>query len=134
MQHAVISASLNHDDQCEQADFLLARAAPVDALDSIGRTPLKYAVQQGEFMSPSVIRCLLEAGADPAIPSLDALSRSMLHTMLPDLAEDGEILMTPPSMFRPLIARLLEARDSKGNPPLFAYVVLPRVFQDDSPS
>ena len=125
MHHAVINASLNHDDEFEQANFLLARAAPVEALDSIGRTPLHYAVQKGDFMSPSVIRFRLEAGADPAIPFPDASSRSMLHIMLTDLAEGGENPMTPTSMSRLLIARSLdagldkEARDSNGNTPVF---------------
>lgn len=45
MHHAAINASLNHDDEFEQANFLLAQAASVDALDSIGSTPLHYAVQ-----------------------------------------------------------------------------------------
>lgn len=76
-------------------------------------------------MSPSVIRCLLEAGADPAIPFPDVSSRSMLHIMLPDLAKGGETLMTLPSMFRPLIAGFFdagldkEARDSNGDTPVF---------------
>ncbi len=76
-------------------------------------------------MSSSVIRCLLEAGADPAIPLPDASSRSMLHIMLTDLAEGGENPMTPTSMSRLLIARFLdagldkEARDSNGNTPVF---------------
>ncbi|KAL8982040.1 MAG: hypothetical protein Q9205_003343 [Flavoplaca limonia] len=132
LHHIVVKGSGGYWKDYTKANLLLAYKVPINAPDTMGTTALHCAIQQGRSMYPSVIRRLLDAGADPAIPFPDASSRSMLHIMVPHLAE-----MAPPSMFRPLVARFVgagldkEARDDNGNTPIFGYVARQPVYDDE---
>ncbi|KAL8727062.1 MAG: hypothetical protein Q9166_006305 [cf. Caloplaca sp. 2 TL-2023] len=101
-----------------------------------GHDPLHYAIKKGRYMSPPVIRRLLDAGADPSIPYPDTTT-SMLHIILPCMAEGGQTFMGPPSLFSPLVQRFVdagvdkEARDSDGNSPIFGYVAKQTSYDDE---
>ncbi|KAL8849382.1 MAG: hypothetical protein Q9221_005620 [Calogaya cf. arnoldii] len=131
------AASLNFGDHSEIADFLLSQKIPVDAFDTTCRTALHCAVEKGQFMTPDMVRHLLEAGADAAVPFPDASSRSLLHILLPNLAEAGEDYNEPPATWRPLIERFVaagldtEARDSNGNTPIFGYVAKQPTYDEE---
>ncbi|KAL9031554.1 MAG: hypothetical protein Q9180_006795 [Flavoplaca navasiana] len=137
LHHIVVKPPGGYWNDYTKANLLLAYKVPVNAPDTLGTTALHCAIQQGRFMYPSVIRRLLDAGADPAIPFPDASSRSMLHIMVPHLAEGGQKYMAPPSMFRPLVARLVdagldkEARDDDGDTPIFGYVARQPGYDDE---
>ena len=137
LHHVDVQGSGGYWKDYTKADLLLAYKVPINARDTMGTTALHCAIQQGRFMYPSIIRRLLDAGADPAIPFPDASSRSMLHFVVPHLAEDGQNYMAPPSMFRPLIARFVgagldkEARDDNGNTPIFGYVARQPGYDDE---
>ena len=137
IHHIVADSSIGYWEDFKRADLLLAYGFPVDALDTSGRTAFQCAVEKGRFMSPPVIKRLLEAGANPSVPFPDAKSRSMLHLMVPHLAECGRDYMAPPSLFKPLVKHFLnagldmEARNSDGNTPIFGYVARQPEYDDE---
>lgn len=138
LHHVAVQSPGGYWKDCIKADLLLAYKVPINAPDTLGTTALHCAIQQGRYMYPSVIRRLLDAGADPAIPFPDASSRSMLHIMVPHLAEGGQKYMAPPSLFRPLVARFInnagldkEARDDNGDTPIFGYVARQPIYDDE---
>ncbi|KAL8860194.1 MAG: hypothetical protein Q9178_003458 [Gyalolechia marmorata] len=139
IHHIVANISIGYREEFKRADLLLAKGVPVDALDTSGRTALHCAVAKGRYMNPPVIKRLLEAGANPSVPFPDAKSRSMLHLMVPHLAEGGQTYMAPPSLFKPLVKHFLnagldmEARDSDGNTPIFGYVARQPDYDDEYP-
>ncbi|KAL8709883.1 MAG: hypothetical protein Q9220_005499 [cf. Caloplaca sp. 1 TL-2023] len=133
---AVINASIYYGDDFERADFFMAKGVDIDLLDNERMTPLHYAVQKGNHMSPPVIRRLLNGGADASIPYPDR-ETSILHLILPCMAEGGQSYMAPPSMIEPLVQQFIdagankEARDSNGNTPIFAYVTRPTICDSE---
>ncbi|KAL8668604.1 MAG: hypothetical protein Q9168_006772 [Polycauliona sp. 1 TL-2023] len=136
MHHTIIRSSTYYRHEFKEADLILAKGVPVDALDTTGRTALHYAVEKCPYMSPPVIRWLLEAGANPTVHLPDPSSRSLLHLLLPSLAEGGDY-STPPSEIRPIIKSFVnagldkEARDSSGNTPIFGYVARQPDYDDE---
>ncbi|KAL8993810.1 MAG: hypothetical protein Q9169_006066 [Polycauliona sp. 2 TL-2023] len=137
MHHAVINATYDGRKEFRMANFLLANQVPVDALDASGQTALHYAFERGQFLSTSIVHYLLDAGADPAIPCPDPSSRTLLHILLPNLAEGGQKFMTPPSETRPIIENFVkagldrEARDCDGDTPIFGYVAKQPIYEDE---
>ncbi|KAL8947913.1 MAG: hypothetical protein Q9222_005850 [Ikaeria aurantiellina] len=131
---AVIKASLYYGDDFKGAELSIANGVPINALDQEKMTPLHYAIKKGEYMSPPVIRRLLDAGADAGIPYPDRTT-SALHLILPCMAEGGQDYMAPPSLFEPLVQRFIDAgvdkegRDSSGNTPIFGYVAKQPIYE-----
>ena len=69
-------------DHVDVAQALLAAGAPVDARDSFGNTPLWRAVFAFRGGEPTLIRMLLDAGADPDSKNLsDRSPRDMAKIM-----------------------------------------------------
>ncbi len=106
-------------------DLLLNQGAPASAKDNAGFSPLHYAMKK---RSLPAIQKLLAAGADPLEPDPDGCSA--LHLIAHHLVgyDDSKV----EALFKRFVKAGvdLNARDNKGNTPLFPYAAAQKVYSE----